>query len=273
MINEYFVKSPSAFFYEQASKSSAVTDELLYGTRLFGVSSEPESEQWMCAETDFGYRGFVQKSNVQRRTGAGISERFVVTAPFCDVLPVPEYKYRPFLTLPKGSILEKTSDYGNVCGFTDVSICGKRFFVRAENVTLKKELDEIQTPDKKRKNIVDTALSYLETAYRWGGKSPCGIDCSGLCFESYFLNGIKLWRDAVPDGKYVRQIRYEELKEGDLIYFKGHVVMYIGAGEYIHSSAALGKVCISSFDKNSAVYYPKLDGKIIMCARSIALGD
>ena len=33
------------------------------------------------------------------------------------------------------------------------------------------------------------------THYRWGGKTPLGIDCSGLVSMSYLLNGIAIYRE------------------------------------------------------------------------------
>ena len=38
-----------------------------------------------------------------------------------------------------------------------------------------------------RDSIIKTALSYLGTSYRWGGKTTLGIDCSGLCQMAYLL--------------------------------------------------------------------------------------
>lgn len=55
------------------------------------------------------------------------------------------------------------------------------------------------------------------------------------------LNGVYIYRDArlMPEFP-VRQISYDNIKEGDLLYFPGHVAMYIGNGEYIHSTARPG---------------------------------
>ena len=88
-----------------------------------------------------------------------------------------------------------------------------------------------------RRRLVETAKLYEGTHYRWGGKSPLGIDCSGLVSTSYLLNGIIIHRDAsLKEGFPVREIPREELKMGDLIFFPGHVAMYIENGDYIHST-------------------------------------
>ena len=56
------------------------------------------------------------------------------------------------------------------------------------------DADALRLEEAFRESIVQTAYSYLGTQYRWGGKTACGIDCSGLAFMSYFRNGILIWR-------------------------------------------------------------------------------
>ena len=85
----------------------------------------------------------------------------------------------------------------------------------------------LQRPEETfRESIVQTAYSYLGTQYRWGGKTACGIDCSGLAFMSYFRNGILIWRDAaIKEGYPVHEIPIEQAKPGDLLFFPGHVAI------------------------------------------------
>jgi cell wall-associated NlpC family hydrolase len=72
---------------------------------------------------------------------------------------------------------------------------------------------------------------------------------------AYYLNGILIYRDAVieksPD---VHEILFSEAKPGDLLYFPGHIALYLGNGEYIHSSARVGYVCTGSFCPESDKY-------------------
>lgn len=272
MINEYCVSVPSAYFYETPDKTSAVTDEILYGTSLISVEDKQKQDKsdFLYCETSYGYRGFIKNDCIERKTGKPLLDEYVVTTNFCDVLKVPEYKYEQVLTLPKGStVYRKPDSFELSCGFCDIIIGQNIYYVRREQIKLKDELYKKEDETTQRRKIVDNALSYIGTPYRWGGKTPNGIDCSGLCFMAYALCGMKIYRDAVPDAQYVKTIEFEKLKQADLIYYKGHVVMYIGDNEYIHSSATLGGVTISSFDKNSPIYYKKLSQGILCCAKSV----
>ena len=83
------------------------------------------------------------------------------------------------------------------------------------------DADALRLEEAFRESIVQTAYSYLGTQYRWGGKTACGIDCSGLAFMSYFRNGILIWRDAaIKEGYPVHEIPIEQAKPGDLLFFR-----------------------------------------------------
>ena len=123
------------------------------------------------------------------------------------------------------------------------------------------------------KKLAETALKFNGIPYLWGGFSSKGIDCSGFSSMVYFLNGIILQRDASQQTKYGKEIttnyNYSKLQPGDLLFFGRkangtkkekvtHVAIYIGNGNFIHSS---GKVHISSMDPKNPEYitrYPQL---------------
>ena len=93
--------------------------------------------------------------------------------------------------------------------------------------------------------------------YRWGGRSTAGIDCSGLTGASYMLNGILIYRDArIMEGYPVREIEKDARKPGDLLYFPGHIAMYLGAEMYIHSTGKIGSggVVINSLCPEDPLY-------------------
>jgi len=88
-----------------------------------------------------------------------------------------------------------------------------------------------------RESIIDAAMEYLGTQYRWGGKTHEGIDCSGLTFMSYYLNGTCIWRDAhYKSGFAIKKIAFEDALPADLLYFPGHVAMLLDNDRIIHSS-------------------------------------
>ena len=85
---------------------------------------------------------------------------------------------------------------------------------------------------------------------------------------AYWLNGVAIYRDAhiLPDFP-VHEIPKEELKMGDLIFFPGHVALYLGDGLYVHSTGHSGSdgVVINSFTPGHPDYRPEMYEKITAC--------
>ena len=124
-----------------------------------------------------------------------------------------------------------------------------------------------------REGIVASAREFLGTQYRWGGKSSQGIDCSGLAFMSYLDNGLLIYRDASIEAGYpVKKIPVDALKKGDLIFFPGHVAIYLGEDKYIHSTGYTKTPCvtINSFRKEDPDFRVDLVDKITECGSVFA---
>lgn len=108
-----------------------------------------------------------------------------------------------------------------------------------------------------KNNIIKTAFLYLNTPYLWGGKTPFGIDCSGLTQMVYKLNGYKLLRDASEQATQGEALSFiEESEPGDLAFFDNdegiitHVGIIMKDNYIIH---AHGKVRIDRLD-HSGIY-------------------
>lgn len=103
-----------------------------------------------------------------------------------------------------------------------------------------------------RQIIINTALSYFNAPYLWGGRTPLGIDCSGLTQIVYKIAGIKIPRDASQQALLGDHFSFvEEALPGDLAFFdndEGHII-HVGIiwekNKIIHSS---GKVRIDNID-------------------------
>lgn len=110
---------------------------------------------------------------------------------------------------------------------------------------------------KEKSKLIDTAVLYLNTPYLWGGKTPFGIDCSGLVQMVYKLNGFKILRDASQQATQGDALSFiEESEPGDLAFFDNnegeiiHVGMIMEDHQIIH---AHGKVRIDLLDQ-SGIY-------------------
>lgn len=228
---------------------SEMADEGLYGM-IVNILEEKE-DNWYLVETLYDYRGYIHSSNMilddergdewKQKANTTIHKNIV------DAMPSPSYKGYVMQTLTKGATVIATGREED--NWIEIELVdGKKSWIRKNFSKAKVEVGGYVDKIELRKKLVDTALSYLGTQYRWGGKSPLGIDCSGLCSISYLLNGIKIYRDAVLKDKYMKEITIEEIKSGDLIFFPGHVAMYIGDDRYVHSSSSINGVNINSLN-------------------------
>ena len=270
MNNQFEIKIPSVYLFEQPDSSSPVSDELLYGTLVTCPDRRDGRNGYLSVTTSYGYTGYCARTQLSPTGNDPISGKpYFVRAPFCDLLPAPEYRYRPIMTITKGSIVRLFTPLDERSRFVEGIHGPNRCYMRTDSLAEFPDPTQYDEPDL-RQTILQCALSYLGTPYRWGGKSMTGIDCSGLCFMAYFMAGLSLFRDARPDPRYVREIPFDALLPADLVYFPGHVVLYLGEGEYVHASATYGKVVISSFNRNSASYFSTLDASNGVAARSTA---
>jgi cell wall-associated NlpC family hydrolase len=96
--------------------------------------------------------------------------------------------------------------------------------------------------------VVGVAMQYLGTPYVWGGSSPGGFDCSGFVAYVYAQMGVSLPHLAAAQYSYGTPVSQSDLQPGDLVFFDGlgHVGIYIGGGQFIHSPHTGDVVKISS---------------------------
>jgi cell wall-associated NlpC family hydrolase len=109
--------------------------------------------------------------------------------------------------------------------------------------------------------VVGIAMQYLGVPYVWGGASPSGFDCSGFVVYVFAQAGLpglphytgSLWQMGVA-------VSREQLAAGDLVFFNGlgHMGIYIGGGQFIHSPHTGDVVKIS--DMSSGYYYSSFVG-------------
>ena len=100
---------------------------------------------------------------------------------------------------------------------------------------------------------------WIGTPYHFGGSSRRGIDCSAFTKELYSeVFNLDIKRSSRDIFSMVNPVGKDDLKEGDLVFFKihsrriSHVGIYLGGGKFAHASSR--GVAISSLDDN---YYSR----------------
>lgn len=103
--------------------------------------------------------------------------------------------------------------------------------------------------------LYDYVNEWLGTPYRYSGENKNGIDCSGLVCELYKSAYQKILTGSAKE-IYEKSdpVKKENLKEGDLVFFKikkgriSHVGIYLGSNKFAHASTSRG-VIISDLDE------------------------
>ncbi|PAB61393.1 C40 family peptidase [Anaeromicrobium sediminis] len=108
-------------------------------------------------------------------------------------------------------------------------------------------------------SVVNIAKGKMGKRYVWGATGPNSFDCSGFTYYVYKQLGIKLPRVSRSQATVGTPVSKGQLLPGDLVFFKGsagtinHVGIYIGNGDFIHSSSGKKamKVIVSNLNTGS----------------------
>ncbi len=95
-------------------------------------------------------------------------------------------------------------------------------------------------------DLVSGALALIGINYRLGGNTPAtGFDCSGLVrYVFRGALGLDLPRRAEEISRTGRRVERDELRPGDLVFYKtlrktfSHVGIYLGQNQFIHAPSA-----------------------------------
>lgn len=99
----------------------------------------------------------------------------------------------------------------------------------------------LEPVEKSAPDFVTVAESMLGAPYLWGGKTPDGIDCSGLVQVSLGAAGRAAPRDTDMQARELGRhlpvdVELPALRRGDLVFWKGHVGIMRDAQTLLHAN-------------------------------------
>lgn len=271
VFNDLVVRVPILQVKKSPDICSETVDELVHGMVVCRLEVSDDGD-YVKILTSYNYEGWCLKSgfianewNVRKyinRTGLKVSSLFV------DVMETPDIRSRVICTLVKGSLLALERNCEN--DWVKVCLADEIYgYVRSSGV---RSLVSVRDDTDIRERIIADAIMYIGTPYRWGGKTPMGIDCSGLTSMVYMNNGMTIHRDSYwMEGFGIEHISLCDAQPGDLLYFKNHIGIYIGDGRFVHSTMGdFGDgVMINSLNKKHTLYRQDLDEKFLYAGRKI----
>ena len=222
MKNNFFFKKNFSNIYKKTSKNSEVTSQILYGEKFKILS---RNKKWIKIKSLFdNYIGYIENKDYVTKH----YPKYKVCSLKASIFNKKNKKTKTFL--PFGSKIEEINKKKNHIEYE-------------KNKWIKKK--DIKIITHKEKNFNKIFKLFLKTKYVWGGRTFKGIDCSALLQIFFYYNQSFYPRDTSDQIKYSkRKVTKKTFKNGDIIFWKGHVAICLNSKKLIHAYGPEKKVLI-----------------------------
>ena len=241
-MTNYFTSTYSVInLHKKASRKSEIVTQMIYGDSF---SVLKKNRKWLKIKIkEDNYKGFIKKKKYKE---------YLKPTHKISKLKVKVYKFpnkkKEVNILTYGSKIKVVDKKSNFLQFH------KGWIDKKDTKSLKF----------KEKNLFKKINIFKNVKYKWGGKSFKGIDCSALIQVFLNFNNKYCPRDANDQVKYFKKnIKLNQIKKNDIIYWKGHVAVALNNKKLIHAYGPMKKTVIMGIDQTIKRIHKTVNLKVI----------
>ena len=208
--------------HKKASAKSEIVTQMIYGESFSIIK---KTNKWLKVKIkEDNYKGFIKNRNYKT---------YIRPTHKISKLKANVYRFP-----------NKKKKIGELTFGSKIKIKEKKSkFFKSEKGWI--EQKKIKPITYKAKNPFKKIEIFKNIKYKWGGKSFKGIDCSALIQLCLNFNNKYCPRDAKDQVKYFKKnIKLENIKKNDIVYWKGHVAVALSKEKLIHAYGPMKKTVI-----------------------------
>ena len=226
-MTKYFTNNFSVTnLYKKPSVKSEIVTQMIYGDS-FSISRK--SKKWLKVKIkEDNYKGYIINKKYSN---------FLNPTHKVNILKAKIFKF------PNKIKIDEIS-FGSKIKVVDSN---SKFLKFAKGWISKNDVKPLSYKDK---NPFKKITLFKNIKYKWGGKSFKGIDCSALVQIFLNFNNKFCPRDAKDQVKYFKKnIKIENIKKNNIIYWKGHVAVALSKKKLIHAYGPMKKTVIMDINQ------------------------
>ncbi|MDP1597950.1 NlpC/P60 family protein [Phenylobacterium sp.] len=228
------VISPAAALRRSPDLGAEQLDQVLFG-EIFDVLEEQDGFAWGQSRRD-GYVGFVESAALGPLSGLPTHRVAAIrTYAFAE----PSIKTKAFGPYSINALVRIEAREGRFA-----KAAGAGWFIE----------DHLAPTGWFEDDAAAVAERFLGAPYLWGGRESLGLDCSGLTQQALAACGIAYPRDTDQQQQLGEPLTADQLRRGDLVFWKGHVAMMLDAERIIHANAHHMATAIEPLSQTRARY-------------------